>query len=312
MSFRVIKPGRLATIQDTGRMGLAEYGISQSGIADEQAFHWANHLLANSPDAAAIELTYGDMELEALDEIELVITGADMQFSCNGQLLPMWQTLTIKAGDKIKCNHVGQHQGMKAYIATANGFQSPSYLGARSVNVREQLGQTIQVGDTLATLPQKSRRLGRMIPFFFKPDYSKPVTLRLIAGYQFQDFNQQQIETVLGQTYHIDPASDRTGYRLQGKVIESVPAKMISEGVAYGSVEITTEGQPIVLMKDRPTMGGYPKLGTVFSLDLAKLTQCQPGVAIRFELMSVQQAQLQRRQFDTFFGIEMKRLQLTV
>lgn len=311
MSFRVIKPGRLATIQDIGRTGLAEYGISQSGIADEHAFHWANHLLANPVNAAAIELTYGDIELEALDEMELVITGADMQFSCNGQALPMWQTLTIHAGDKIKCNHAGQHQGMKAYIATANGFQSPNYLGARSVNVREQLGQVIQVGDTLATLPQKSRRLGRMIPFFFIPDYSQPVTLRLIVGYQFQDFSRQQIETVLGQTYRIDPASDRTGCRLQGKAIEAVPEKMISEGVAYGSVEITTDGQPIVLMKDRPTMGGYPKLGTIFSLDLAKLVQCQPGASVKFELMTIEQAQQQRRQFETFFGIKIKRLQLT-
>ena len=125
----------------------------------------------------------------------------------------------------------------------------------------------------------------------------------MIPGYQYDDFTDQKIEALLNQHYLLNATSDRTGCRLHCQAIQNVPEKMISEGVTYGSVEITTDGQPIILLKDRPTIGGYPKIGTVMTLDLSQLAQRQAGTQIKFELMSLEQAQQQRREFNTFFGI---------
>jgi allophanate hydrolase subunit 2 len=143
----------------------------------------------------------------------------------------------------------------------------------------------------------------KAIPYYFKPNYQQPLTLRLIPSYQHQHFSQDQISLLLNQHYLINSASDRTGCRLHGQAIQQVPAKMVSEGIVYGSVEITTDGQPIILLKDRPTIGGYPKIGTVFSLDLSKLAQRQTGAQVKFELMTLEQAQQKRRQFNQFFNI---------
>ena len=304
MSFRIIKPGFLATIQDTGRAGYAEQGLSQSGVADEQAFHWANYLLGNHFNDAAVELTIGNIEWQALCDMEIVICGADMDFTIDERPIATWQTAVIKEGEMLRCQTAKQGAGLRAVIALKGGIQSQTIFGSRSVNLREQIGQAIQADETLMTLPLAIQKMTiRQIPAYFKPDYSQPLVLRLIPGYQYDDFTDQQIEALLNQHYLLNATSDRTGCRLHGQAIQNVPEKMISEGVTYGSVEITTDGQPIILLKDRPTIGGYPKIGTVMTLDLSQLAQRQAGTQIKFELMSLEQAQQQRREFNTFFGI---------
>lgn len=304
MSFRIIKPGFLATIQDTGRAGYAEQGLSQSGVADEQAYHWTNYLLGNHFNDAAVELTIGNVEWQALDDMEMVICGADMRFTIDENPIAMWQTALIKEGEVLRCQTSKKNAGLRAIIAVKGGFQSQPAFGSRSVNLREQIGQVIKADETLLTsslVIQKT--ITRQIPDYFKPDYTQPLVLRLIPGYQYDDFTEQQIEILLNQHYLLNATSDRTGCRLHGQAIHNVPEKMISEGVTYGSVEITTDGQPIILLKDRPTIGGYPKIGTVMSLDLSQLAQRQAGTQIKFELMTLEQAQQQRREFNLFFGL---------
>ena len=304
MSFRIIKPGFLATIQDTGRAGYAEQGLSQSGIADEQAYHWANYLLGNHFDNAAVELTIGNVEWQVLDDMEMVICGADMGFTVDERPIAMWQTVLIKEGEVLRCQTAKKNGGMRAVIAVKGGFQNQPALGSSSVNLREQIGQAIKVDDTLMTSPLVTLKKNiRQIPDYFKPDYSQPLVLRLIPGYQYDGFTEQQIGTLLSQHYLLNATSDRTGCRLHGQAIQNVPEKMISEGVTYGSVEITTNGQPIILLKDRPTIGGYPKIGIVMSLDLSQLAQRQAGTQIKFELMTLERAQHQRREFNLFFGL---------
>lgn len=304
MSFRVIKSGFMSTIQDAGRFGLAHYGVSQSGVADEQAASWANHLLANHFNAAVIEITLGHFECVALDDADIVITGADLNFTLNGKRIAMWQQSHIVKGDKIHCSGPQKGQGIRAYIAVKGGFNTESLFNSRSVNVREHIGQALHEGDILDSVVTMSKRLKRSTPTFFRPDYSAPLVLRFMPSYQYDFFTPQQVDTLLNQTYLMHSASDRTGCRLDGQAVAEVPPNMISEGIAYGSIEVTTAGQPIILLKDRPTIGGYPKIGTVFSLDLAKLAQRQPGIEITFKLMMLDEAQRLRQQFNTFFGIK--------
>lgn len=299
MSFRVIKPGFFSTIQDRGRFGLAHHGLSQSGVADEHAYCWANYLLGNDADAAVMEITFGGCVLSALIDTGIAITGADLGFKINGKPQEHWQVLSVKEGDLLTWS--APKNGVRAYLAVQDGFQTKQYFNSRSANLREKIGSLIQVNDELLTRPSKPSDKGKTMPAWFKPDYIEALTLRLLPSYQYEQFSKQQRQTLFGQTYKIGKASDRTGCRLDGNAIKNASATMISEGITYGSVEITTAGLPIILLKDAPTIGGYPKIGTVFSLDLAKLAQHQPGSEVRFELIDIETAQQLRREFNYFF-----------
>lgn len=298
MSFKVIKPGFHSSIQDAGRFGFAHIGLSPSGVADEHAFCWGNYLLDNDFNDAVLEITFGACELIALSKISIAITGADLNFKLNDEPQENWQVLSVKQGDRLIWET--PKSGVRAYLAVQGGFQTESFFNSRSVNVRENIGTMIKAGDELNCKPAESMSLNKTVPDCFKPDYQKTLSLRLLPGYQYDQFKQQQ-QILLNQTYVIDNASDRTGCRLKGKPIENIPSKMISEGIAYGSVEITTAGLPIILLKDRPTIGGYPKIGTVFSLDLSQLAQRHSGSNVRFKLFNVVDARKLRLQFDRFF-----------
>jgi biotin-dependent carboxylase-like uncharacterized protein len=300
LSFRVIKPGFFSTIQDRGRFGLAHHGLSQSGVADEHAYCWANYLLGNDIDAAVMEITFGGCVLSALTDTGIAVTGADLGFKINGKYQPNWQVLSVKEGDLLTWS--APKNGVRAYLAVQDGFQTKQYFNSRSVNLREKIGSLIQVNHESLSRPSKPSDKGKTMPAWFKPNYTEALTLRLLSSYQYEKFSKQQRQMLFGQTYKIGKASDRTGCRLEGSVIENTPATMISEGITYGSVEITTAGLPIILLKDAPTIGGYPKIGTVLSLDLAKLAQRQSGCEVRFELIDIETAQRLRREFDQFFA----------
>ena len=139
----------------------------------------------------------------------------------------------------------------------------------------------------------------------FLTNSENSILLRLLKTYQFNKFSQQQIDIFLKQTYTISNDSDRSGYRLIGAPVYPNKQKMISEGISYGSVEITGDGMPIILLKDAPTIGGYFKIGTVFSLDLAKLAQKKANTEVKFKLMDIEEAQKKRIQFNNFFNIKL-------
>jgi allophanate hydrolase subunit 2 len=193
---------------------------------------------------------------------------------------------------------------MRSYLAVKDGFQTEVYFNSRSVTVREGIGKSISKGDIVrcSDLSQIQQQT-RSVPEQFIPDYTSTLTLHLLPSYQFQRFSKQQKHTFFNQVYEIDHGSDRTGCRLSGEPIVEVPHALISEGIAYGSVEITSAGQPIILLNDRPTIGGYPKIGTVFSLDLFALAQRQAGDMVMFELIDIDTVQTRRREFNGFFNL---------
>ncbi len=299
MSFKVIKPSFLSTIQDYGRFGYGKHGLSQSGVMDEHAYCWGNYLLSNHFNDGVIECTFGNLTLEAQTNTFIALTGAEVDFRINNKTASMWCCVQVLKGDILSIGRV--KNGIRNYLAVKGGFNSPVLFDSKSVNLRENIGNKL-VAEEVLPCEKHTKIKYREIPKRYKPNYQKKVVLRLIPTYQFNDFTQQQRDLFFRQSYKIDNASDRTGCRLKGKpIIKQHP--MISEGLSYGSVEITTDGLPIILLKDMPTIGGYPKIGTVFSLDLAKLAQQQANNEVKFLAIDINQAQQARKTFNTFFNI---------
>jgi len=300
MSFKVIKSSFLSTVQDYGRLTHGEHGMSQSGVMDEHAYAWANHLLNNHFNKAAIEITFGGLVLEAQADTFIAVTGADLDFRINDQSAEMWHGLQVHKGDVLSWGN--PKSGVRAYLAVKGGFDTPVLFDSRSVNLREHIGAKLAQGDELPCRSFDAATYRFIAPKYI-PNYNQDITLRLLPTYQFNEFSINQRDLFFNQDYSITNANDRTGCRLSGAPIAIKKERMVSEGISYGSVEIATDGLPIILLKDAPSIGGYPKIGTVFSLDLAKLAQRQPNTNLRFELMSMHEAQKQRKKFNEFFEI---------
>jgi len=305
MSFQVAKTGLMTLIQDYGRYGYAEKGLSQSGVADEHAFCWANYLLDNHFNDAVLEICFGGIELKALSSSYIAVTGADLGFKINGVSQSLWQVIKVNKGDVLSWSRLIKDRGFRAYLAVKGGVKSALIFNSRSVNARENIGKPLKEGEIIPFDTHSHDIDKRCVPEMYIADYKQDLVLHLIACYQYDQFTEQQKAVFFGEDYQIDPASDRIGCRLIGQKIEQVPEQMISEGISYGSVEITHEGLPIILLKDRPSIGGYPKIGTVFSLDLAKLAQRQATSSVRFRLISLVEAQKKRKEFNAFFGMQL-------
>ena len=300
MSFKVIKSSFLSTVQDYGRLTHGEHGMSQSGVMDEHAYAWANHLLNNHFNDAVIEITFGGIVLEAQTDTFIAVTGANLDFKINNKTAQMWHGLQIYKGDVL--SWVNPKSGVRAYLAVKGGFATEVLFDSKSVNLREHIGAKLIKGDVLPYKGFNEVTYHFISPKYI-PNYNQDITLRILPTYQFNDFSINQRDLFFNQNYTITNANDRTGCRLSGAPIAIKKERMISEGISYGCVEIATDGLPIILLKDAPSIGGYPKIGTVFSLDLAKLAQRQPNTKLRFELMSIHEAQKERRKFNDFFEI---------
>ncbi len=300
MSFKVIKTGFLMTVQDYGRLTHGEQGLAQSGVMDEHAYAWGNYLLGNHYFDAALEITFGSVELEALDDMLICVCGADLDFKINHQKVDIWNGIQIQKGNRLSW-HLPKY-GIRTYLSVKGGFETQKFFNSRSVNLREHIGAKI-TQDEIITCQASIGQLDRFIEPKYIPNYHQVVVLRLLPSYQYSEFSDAQKTLFFSQTYIISNANDRTGCRLKGAPIAIKKDKMISEGISYGSVEIASDGLPIILLKDAPTIGGYLKIGTVFSLDLTQLAQQQPGAKVRFKLITIYQAQKERLAFNQFFGI---------
>lgn len=281
----VIKPGMLTLLQDLGRFGYQHLGLTPGGAADEQAFLWANKLLDNSPNSAALEITLGGLELRVEKAIRIALTGADLQASCNGVALANWQTHNVKAGDRLQFGF--PRSGVRAYLAVAGGFVLAPAFGSVATVVREQMGgldgrgRPLQEGDRLPCAVSEPGMLRRVPPRFI-PDYAEPLTVRVMDGQQRALFDDAQMNRFYASEYRVSTQSDRMGVRLDGPGLHPTEGGIVSEGIPFGAIQVPPSGQPIILLKDRQTIGGYPKLGTVHPLDAFALAQRQPGQLIRF------------------------------
>lgn len=302
MSLEVIEVSALATIQDSGRTGWRRFGVPASGPMDAFAFRAANALAGNSPNHAVIEIGMGDITFRALYDCVISIAGVGYDLSIYIWDFPLWSSYYVRAGWTIRLNKLDF--GMWAYLAISGGLQTQPILGSSSTYLRGHFGgldgRQLQVGDILKS-GRPSRSLNelaaRTLPEEALPAYNENPVVDVILGPQEKYFTNESIATFMSHEYSVSPTSDRMGYRLEGTALtHRSQAELISEGMTMGAIQIPSNGQPIVMMADCPTTGGYPKIGTVASADLPLLAQCVPNKSrIRFRETTVAKAQKKYR-----------------
>lgn len=303
MSLLVKKAGFLAQLNDLGRYGQGAQGLTHGGPMDEIAHRWANWMVNNPDNSPVIEITYGQFELVCQQNCEVAITGGDLGVTLNGQALSTWQTQHLSEGDVLSFN--APVIGMRAYVALAGGIVCESKFGSVSTVAREHVGglqtdgSALKAGNALKTQTEACQ--SRPMPTWAIPNYSNDIELRVIAGYQFKLFEPAQVMSFLTSTYTVTDKINRMGFRLEGTAINCSADGIVSEGIALGAVQIPSDGQPIVLLRDRQTIGGYPKIGTVFSLDLSLLAQTKPGDRVRFSQIDLAEAENERQLFERNF-----------
>jgi biotin-dependent carboxylase-like uncharacterized protein len=290
--------GPLTTIQDLGRPGHLRVGIPASGPMDREAFLLANRLIGNPDTAAGLECTLIGPRVEFIDERLVAITGADMAPTVNGSPVPAWQGLRVHAGDVLRLGPA--RSGVRGYLAVAGGIETPPVLGSRATYVRGRLGglegRALRKGDRLPLGRVGAARPRRVLPERV-PAYGGEPELAVVLGPQDDRFTPRGIAALFEGPYQMLPQSDRMGARLQGPFIEHTRGHdIISDGVALGGIQVIGEGQPIVLLADRQSTGGYTKIGTVCSFDIARLAQVKPGGRLRFRRVTVAEAHAMLRQ----------------
>jgi len=285
LSLTVRKPGVLSLLQDGGRRGQHGLGLTTGGPLDPWAMRWANRLVGSPLDATTIEVSAGGLELEAHCQLTVAVTGASVGLTCNGHALDQWRSHHLESGDRLALGFASA--GCRTYVAIGGGLAIAPQFGSTATVVREGIGgidgRPLQAGQTLPLLaPSHSALL--QLPRRWIPDYCsvEPLWLRLVPGYQWQDIPAVERARFFSSEYQVTAQADRMGYRLQGPALQIGTQALYSEGICHGAVQIPGDGKPIVLLADRQTIGGYPKLGSVLSLDCAQLAQCPPGTRVRF------------------------------
>jgi biotin-dependent carboxylase-like uncharacterized protein len=283
MAFTVVQPGLLSLLQDAGRFGRHRIGLSTGGPLDPIAFGLCNRLLQNDNAATAIEISFGGLELQADLDTSICVTGADMPLTIDGEEKPCYTVLPVKAGDRITLGFA--ERGCRAYLGVAGGFDIPPSFGSTATVMREGIGGLdggkLKVGDVLPCAPNTARRRLYLQPEKH-PRYHDIATVRVIPGYQQAHFSRYEQRRFFSHAYTVSDRSDRMGYRMEGPAIACDIEGILSEGICLGAIQVPADGQPIVLLNDRQTIGGYPKIGAALSLDLARMAQMKPGGTVYF------------------------------
>lgn len=293
--MRVQQAGVLALLQDGGRYGYHHLGLTTGGPVDALAFRWANVLCGNEQHAAAIELSVGGLALQVDTATRIAVCGATVPFTIDGQPAQCWRSYAVNAGTQLRFGYAAQ--GVRSYIAVAGGFQLTPTFGSVATVVREGLGgltgQPLRQGDVLPCQTAAAAPC-LLLPEAYRPYYSNDITVRVLPTYQYSQFSAAQRQQFIDGHYTVSARSDRMAYCLTASAaINTEHAALLSEGICLGTVQIPPDGMPIVMLADRQTIGGYPKIGTVLSIDLAKLAQLAAGASVRFRYIDYASARLQ-------------------
>lgn len=295
MGIRFTSGGFLTTVQDWGREGFQQFGVPVSGVMDRRALRLANILVGNDEKEGVLEITIMGPMADFTTDAVIAVTGGDLGAKINGKEIPMYRALEVKAGDSLSFGP--PKSGSRAYLAVAGGFDVPAVMGSKSTNMKSKLGgfmgRKLGGGDelefikTVSTLPNMFAR--KVNPESFA---AAQYELRVIMGPQDDTFTEKGIETFLSSVYTMSNESDRMGCRMEGDVIEHKDGgDIITDGLAFGAVQIPSHGQPIIMMSDHQTTGGYTKIANVISVDLPKIAQGRPGCRYTFKKVTVEEAQ---------------------
>lgn len=303
--LRVLDGGLFTTVQDLGRVGFQRYGVPVSGAMDRSACLAANALAGNPPDAAVLEMTMVGPRIEFTAPATIAIAGADLGAHLDDDPAPAWQTVRVAAGRTLWFS--GPEDGARACLAILGGIDVPAVLGSRSTYVRSRLGglegRRLEDGDELPIGAGRADTLPpiREVPRHERPAYGHDHSIRVVRGPQDDRFTGEGLATFLSSTYVVTGGADRMGYRLQGPAIAHAGgADIVSDGSPLGGVQVAGDGQPIVLMADRGTAGGYTKIATVITVDTWRLAQAAPGDTVRFREVTLAEAQAALRARTTW------------
>lgn len=309
---RVIKGGVLTLVEDAGRRGVSHLGLTQGGVMDRHAWAWGNRLLDNPWGAAALEVTLGGLQLEFLQSTWCALTGADMQARLDDKSLNHWQSFYAPAGSRLELGYA--RTGMRAYLAVAGGWQTPVGLGGSRSSVQREmlggqdgLGSPLQAGDLLPLQGVAAHALPcRAVPDDWLPDYSLPLTLGVIEGYQAQQLGAACLKAFYQTDWRLTAASGRMAALFEAEDelpqrLKQAALPLVSEALVAGSIQLLPSGLPVVVMAERQTLGGYPKPGAVCPMDLDQLAQQVPGSSIRFKPVNPDDAARREKAFLQFF-----------
>jgi biotin-dependent carboxylase-like uncharacterized protein len=284
MTLVVVKPGALTTVQDRGRAGFRHLGVGQGGALDAFSARIANLLAGNAEEAALLEITLAGPTLRFERGARIAVAGASVDARIDGIALPGWRPLDLPAGSELRLG--GCRDGARAYLAIAGGFAVAPVMGSRATDVRAGLGgfegRALRAGDRLAFAAREVETLA-IAPWWLDPrpdlEFGMPALAHLLAGRDALSEPQR----LFAAEWRIGSASDRQGLRLAGPRLQAAdPSDRVSAPVAAGAVQLPPDGQPIVLLGEAQTVGGYPVVGQVASADLPRLAQCRPGEVLRF------------------------------
>lgn len=299
-SVSVLKPGAQTQLQDGGRFGWQRFGVPVGGAMDLWSHRVANLLAGNAEDEATLEILLMGPSLCFEAAATIALCGADLSAQVDGEQLPMHERIELPAGTQLDFGR--RVNGLRCYLAVRGGFAVPPVMGSRSTFVRGGFGgfqgRALRKGDVLPIGPCAA---GTLPPAVLPDDIDVPVPLaaaqavtpvRVVPGEHAALFGPEVRALMTQATYQLSPQSDRMGLRLEGPPLPRLPGgELISEGVSFGTVQVPPDGQPIVLMAERQSAGGYPKIAHVASIDLPLLAQMAPRQALRFVPVSLAEAQ---------------------
>jgi len=282
------------SMQDLGRKGYRRFGLPQSGPMDAWAFRCANRLVGNAKDCACLEIGFSSSLLQVERDALMAVCGAGYRLLVNDRPMPLWMAVLVKKGNWLsfeKCEG-----GNWAYLAVAGGFETPLWLGSRSTYPRAGLGRLLCDGDRLQLHPIDADArffAGRMIPSDARPPYSAHPIVRVLPGPHLNRIDSASQKIFWEEPFRVSSRSDRMGYRLQGHALSHVDgADIVSQGMVMGEIQVPADGQPIVMMPDHPTTGGYTSIGIAARADLPLLAQAEIGKSeIHFVPITISEAQ---------------------
>ncbi|AMA72947.1 MULTISPECIES: biotin-dependent carboxyltransferase family protein [Aneurinibacillus] len=309
--IKVITPGLQTTVQDQGRIGYYEIGMPPSGAMDKYSYVIANLLVGNDENAAALEITYMGPTLEFQRDSVIAVTGGEIPPKINGQPAPMWETIAVKAGDQLSFDFI--RQGARAYLAVAGGINVPVIMDSRSTytlcGIGGFEGRALQAGDGLCIGSDIRRKIsaGTRIPETFIPRFSKSYEIRVLMGLCSYRLTEESKERFLSLDWTVTPEANRVGYRFKGERLNFVPreqpfgagsnpSNVVDLGYPIGSIQVPDGVEPIALLNDAVTGGGYATIATIISADLNRMAQIKTNEKVRFVSVSLEEALRARRE----------------
>ncbi|MFB5253499.1 biotin-dependent carboxyltransferase family protein [Bacillus mycoides] len=307
MDVEVLHAGMFTTVQDLGRSHYQQYGVPVGGAMDKNALRMINMLVGNEENEAGLEITIMGPKLLIKKTTLLAIGGADMEPLLNGERIPLWRPVLAEEGSMLCLGKA--KSGCRAYVTFAGGINIDRTMGSKSTYIRAalggiegrmlkkgdyfQIGTGAEVGSRFIRNLQEEERIKTKWAICNNtlPKYKKQPILRVITDFEYDQFTEESIKSFFSKEYKVSKYADRMGYRLDGDVLNRVEEiEILSSPVTFGTIQVPNGGQPIILMADRQTTGGYPRIGNVISVDLPLLAQLKPGDYVTFEKITMEEA----------------------